>query len=99
MLEDLKNRLRITWNDEDGDLKELIEESESYLSNLTNATFDFEQEKWVRTLLLERCRYDYHNSVDEFEQNFAKELKRLILLVSLGKLGVSHEQADPENFQ
>lgn len=92
MLEELKNKLRITWDEEDEDLSELIKESESYLSNLTNATFVFVEEKWVKNLLLERCRYDYNNAVDEFEHNFSKELKRLILLVSLGKVGVINEQ-------
>lgn len=95
LVNELKNRLRITWDDEDDDLKELINESKSYLSKLTNATFDIYKDKWVKSLLLERCRYDYNNALDEFEHNFDKELKRLILLSSLGKVGALNEQENP----
>ncbi|WP_391564083.1 phage head-tail connector protein [Siminovitchia fortis] len=91
MLEDLKSRLRITWSEEDKDLENIINRSESYLSELTGATFDFEKEVWPKELLLERCRYVYNNAADEFEKNFAHELKRLILLVALGKVGTKVE--------
>lgn len=91
MLDELKNKLRITWNEDDDYLLTLIDDSKSYLSHMTNATFDFENEKWVKNLMFERCRYVYRNSADEFEHNYAKELKRLILLVSLGKVGTINE--------
>ncbi|GIN86973.1 hypothetical protein J6TS2_33590 [Heyndrickxia sporothermodurans] len=92
MLNDLKNSLRITWEDEDEELEKIIKRSESYLSDLTGATFDFDKEEWVKELLLERCRYVYNNAVDEFEENFAHELKRLILMVALGKVGALDEK-------
>lgn len=94
LLDDLKSCLRITWDEEDGDLLKLIERSESYLSNLTSATFDFKEESWVKDLLLERCRYVYNNASDEFEKNFAGELSRLIMLVALGKVGVLNVETD-----
>lgn len=88
VLTKLKVKLRITWNDEDGDLKELIEDAETYLHALCGASFDFEKEKPPLELLLERCRYVYNNAADEFEKNFHHELSRLILNVALGKVGV-----------
>lgn len=92
LLEQLKSKLRITWEDEDSDLSELVKEAESYLTGLTNATFDFGKEEWVRGLLLERCRYDYHNSLDEFEKNFSTEIKRLITLTAIGRVGTKDEK-------
>lgn len=92
LLSQLKRKLRITWEDENSDLEDLIKEAESYLFNLTNATFDFDKEDWVRGLLLERCRYDYHNSLDEFEKNFSSEIKRLIALAALGRVGTKVEK-------
>lgn len=97
MLDELKGRLRITWDDEDKNLLELIEKSKSYLSNLTNATFDFDKENWVKDLLLERCRYAYNNALDEFEPNFSHELKRLTLSVALGRVG-NLEQKNTEDI-
>ena len=91
LLEELKSRLDITWNEEDPDLDKIIDGAKSYLKHLTGATFDFDKEKWPKELLLERCRYVYNNAADEFEKNFAHELSRLILLVALGKVGVLNE--------
>lgn len=95
MLDELKNRLRITWDEEDDYLNKIIEQSKSYLSDLTGATFDFEKDLWEKDLLLERCRYIYNNAVDEFERNFSHELKRLIMKVALKKASDLNEQADP----
>ncbi|GIN71251.1 hypothetical protein J14TS2_17260 [Bacillus sp. J14TS2] len=91
LLKSLKDRLQITWDEEDIDLKSIISRSKSYLSELTGATFDFDEEKWPKELLIERCRYVYNNAADEFEENFAHELSRLILLAALGKVGKLNE--------
>jgi hypothetical protein len=88
LLSDLKERLRITWNEEDDYLKKLIQRSEAYLSELTNASFDFSKEEWPKEIMLERCRYAYNNATDEFEENFQHELSRLILHAAIGKVGV-----------
>lgn len=85
---DLKSRLRITWDDEDEQLENLINRAKAYLSNLTGASFDFSKEEWPKEIFLERCRYVYNNAADEFEKNFQHELSRLILQVALGKVGV-----------
>lgn len=97
MLDELKNRLRITWDNEDEYLSKIIDRSKSYLEDLTGATFDFESNLWERDLLLERCRYVYNNATDEFEKNFKHELKRLILKVALNKSGEVDEQEDTGN--
>lgn len=96
LLKEFKSKARITWNDNDEDLEELILESDAYLQGLTNAKFRYnDEERWVKTLLLERCRYDYHNALDEFEKNLNGEIKRLILNSALGKVGILNEQANP----
>lgn len=91
LLKSLKDRLQITWDEEDEDLESIISRSKSYLSELTGATFNFDKEEWPKELLLERCRYVYNNAADEFEKNYAHELSRLILLVALGKAGRLNE--------
>ena len=93
LLQEFKAKARITWDDNDSDLEDIILEADNYLTTLTNASFDYEKERWVKTLLLERCRYDYHNALEEFERNFVDELKRLTLEVAIGRVGVLNEQA------
>ncbi|EKS8373193.1 hypothetical protein P4418_02815 [Bacillus thuringiensis] len=88
LLQELKDVLKITWNEEDASLIKLLEKGETYLLGLTNASFDFSKELTPKDLLLERCRYVYNNVGDEFEKNYKSELSRLILDVALGKVGV-----------
>lgn len=88
LLQELKDVLKITWNEEDVRLRKLLTEGEAYLSGLTNASFDFSKELTPKELLLERCRYVYNNAGDEFETNYKNELSRLILDVAIGRVGV-----------
>lgn len=92
LLSILKSKLRITWDEDDSSLLDLIESGKAYLENLTNRTFDFENEKYPKALLLEYCRYDFHNVLDQFEKNFAGQLKRLILYASIGRVGQKNEE-------
>ena len=68
LLNELKDVLKITWNEEDASLIKLLEKGKAYLSGLTNASFDFSKELIPKDLLLERCRYVYNNAGDEFEK-------------------------------
>lgn len=88
LLDQLKSRLRITWEDEDDELNKKILNAKTYLSNLTGASFDYSKEDSPHELVLERCRYVYNNAADEFEKNYQHELSRLILNVAIGKVGV-----------
>lgn len=91
LLDELKSRLRITWNDEDETLKTQLSNGKAYLSEVTGASFDYEKEESAKELLIERCRYVYNNAADEFEANFQAGLSRLILKVAIGKAGVINE--------
>lgn len=91
LLADVKSNLRITWNEEDEDLKRLIKRSEAYLDDLTGTSLDFSKEGQPKTLFMERCRYAYNNAAEEFEGNFHHELSRLILKVAISQVGESSE--------
>ena len=43
LLNELKDVLKITWNEEDASLIKLLEKGKAYLSGLTNASFDFQK--------------------------------------------------------
>lgn len=93
LLTDVKSVLRITWTDEDEDLKKLIQRSGTYLNEISGAPLDFSKEEQPKSLLLERCRYAYNNAAEEFEMNFHHELSRLILMVAIKEAGEHSEPA------
>jgi hypothetical protein len=88
---ELKQNLRITWDDEDTNLEMILKRSEAYLNEITGASFDFQTELRAKDLLLERCRYVYNNVSDEFEKNFRTELSRFILESAVRKASETDE--------
>ena len=82
LLEDLKNRLRITWTEEDTDLQKILDTGKAQLNDITGANHDYEVDLIAQELLLERSRYVYNNAVDEFTTNFADDLLRFQLRVA-----------------
>ena len=70
LLEDVKSRLRITWNDEDEQINKTIKRGKAYLQKLCGTSFSFDEENQVKQLLIERCRYEYNNALEDFEKNF-----------------------------
>ena len=79
MLQEVKEYLKITWEDEDSYIQGIINRGKDYLNNLTGTELDFEVEGQPKALLLDYCRYAYNNALEYFEENFHKELRRLIL--------------------
>ena len=82
LLELVKEELRITWDDEDTRLISMIERAKASLNKLMGAELDYENPGPAQDLLLARCRYDYNNALEYFEQNFAREIFRLQLQVA-----------------
>jgi len=82
LLERLKERLKITWDDEDILLINILERAEKSLNALMGVELNYNIPGPAQELLLERCRYDYNNALEYFEQNFAREIFRLQLQVA-----------------
>ena len=79
MLQEVKEYLKITWDDEDGYIQGIINRGKDYLSNLTGTELDFDVEGQSKALLLDYCRYAYNNALEYFEENFYKGILRLQL--------------------
>ena len=80
MLQEVKEYLKITWNDEDARIQGIIERGKNYLQELTGTELDFEKEGQPKSLLLNYCRYDYNSALEYFEENFQREILRLQLM-------------------
>lgn len=87
LLTELKERLQISWTDETTDrvLGKILARGMSFFNALCVKEFTFTENSPERELLMERCRYVWNNALDEFEVNYRKELKRLIMQVAVEK--------------
>ena len=95
MLQKVKDYLKITWNDEDTAITDLITRGKKKLEELAGAAPDFESEGLARALLFDYCRYAYNNASEYFEENFQKEILRLQLMTGVSLLP-AEEDADAE---
>jgi len=86
VLEIIKNYLKITWDDEDSFVTDLIERGKKKLEELTGVELDFDSEGLARSLLLDYCRYTYNNASEYWEENFRHEILRLQLQVGVSQL-------------
>ncbi|OZS77455.1 hypothetical protein CF394_11275 [Tetzosporium hominis] len=77
LLQEVKANCRITWNDEDADLKKDIERSIAYLNSRTGRELDYSVQGSARELVIERCRYSWNKALHDFENNYLSELLSL----------------------
>lgn len=95
MLQEIKDYLKITWDDEDVNLQKTIDRGKAYLNELTGAVLDFDTEGLARSLLFDYVRYVYNNASEYFEENFSSEILRLQLQTGVSLL--PEDDADAEN--
>ena len=72
LLADVRDYLQITWADEATDrrLTDMIQASAVYLDNVTATANDYTQPGTMRTLLMERVRYQYNGALDAWLNNY-----------------------------
>lgn len=80
MLKELKDYLKITWDDEDSKLDRILQSGMEYLQDdIAGCELDFNSNQSNKDLLLDYCRYSYNNASEYFEENFKGKLLRLQL--------------------
>ena len=79
MLQEIKDELKITWNDEDNSLERMIIRAKDNFNDLIGVELDYDTNSQAKTLFLNYCRYDYNQALEYFEDNFQKEILRLQL--------------------
>ena len=72
LLADVRDYLQISWTDEATDrrLTDMIQASAAYLDGVTATKNDYTQPGNLRTLLLERVRYQYNGALDAWLNNY-----------------------------
>lgn len=79
LLEDVKNYLDITWDDEDtyNKLSGIIARGIKYIDGIAGKEMDYTNEDKPKELLLDYCRYVRSNALDQFKINYISELLTL----------------------
>lgn len=83
LLDDVKEALAITWDEEDSNIVKLIDRSVYYINDLVGVELDLKVNLSARELVINRIRYEYNNALDQYEPNFYQPLSRLILHAAL----------------
>ncbi|GGD05400.1 phage gp6-like head-tail connector protein [Pontibacillus salipaludis] len=79
LLPEVKRYLKITWNEEDEELKDLLQGGKYYLEGKTGVQLDFSTNFKAKQLLKDYCRYVYNHTFELFEINFGHELTTLAI--------------------
>ncbi|GLO64746.1 hypothetical protein MACH08_05300 [Oceanobacillus kimchii] len=95
LLKEFKNRMHISHDTEDDNLKELLSFSIAFVEDKCGE-FSLEGEsnidKRAKELVLERTRYAYNDAVEYFDDNFLSAIVGLGLDMALSKEGDSVEE-------
>lgn len=94
LLQEVKDYLNITWEDEKTEKKltGMMERGKTYLQKVAGvSSLDFKKEDDPKTLLLDYCRYAYSQALEMFEVNFQSELLSLHLEYQAVPLEVVNE--------
>lgn len=72
LLADVKNYLQISWDDEQTNkrLQEMVLGSAAYLDSVMGQTCDYSEIGNLRTLLMERVRYQFCDALDAWLPNY-----------------------------
>lgn len=94
LLDDAKLKLRVTWEEEDARIQDMIESAKDYFKRRTSTDFDYDAPGQPKTLLLNRVFYEYSNELHNFEINYLSEILELQLTAAIE---LSKAQSGDEN--
>ena len=92
LLQELKDYLKITWDDEDRQLEKMLSRGKNHLNDLTGTDLDYTEDYQPKTLLLDYCRYVHNNASEYFEDNYQKEIVRLQLSEAVKDSAIRQEE-------
>ena len=92
LLEKFKRRMHFSHSSEDDNLKELLSLSIEAITDMIGPNVDIDNNAGARTLVIERTRYAYNDSLEFFLENFSKEISTVQL-----KYALAEQKEDDEN--
>lgn len=77
MLEELKYHLKITWDEEDNELANLLDRGKKALKRIFGIEINYEENEDIKELLFNWCRYSRNHATEYFQQNFREEINTI----------------------
>ena len=76
LLDDIRSALSITWNEDatNEQLKGIIARGIAYLNEIAGQEQDYAQEGKPKELLINYCLYARSNALDQFTENYTRDL-------------------------
>lgn len=87
----VKRYLRITWDDEDEDIRNMIQRGMVRIDGVTGESMDYDSPSDAQTLLLDFCRYNRNYAGQNFAHDYGGEILHLALTTA-----VEEEREDGE---
>lgn len=96
LLEDVKNYLDITWDDEatEKKLTGIIERGMKYINSVAGEELDYSKEEKPKELLLDYCRYVRSNALESFQTNYLHELLSLQIQQEVARYETENTDTD-----
>ena len=87
LLQDLKDKLNITWDEEDTErkLNMIIEDAKLTLNYKLGYSIDYSKEDIEHSLFLDYCMYAYNNCINEFDDNYFNARSMDVYITKLRK--------------
>jgi len=93
-INELKDYLKITWNEENSYLSSLIDEGMFFLNEKAGVEIDFTTDLTSKQLLKDYCRYAYNHMSELYEVNFSRQLLHLSLKEGVKAYEASNTETD-----
>lgn len=91
LLKEFKERMRISHNIEDGNLRRLLSFSIADLQEKCGE-FDINKNEQAKELVFERTRYAYNDALEFFNDNFLSQINSLGLSLAMKEEGETGDQ-------
>ncbi|MFC0525780.1 hypothetical protein ACFFGV_19565 [Pontibacillus salicampi] len=98
LLEEVKGYLKVTWNEEDKEIEDIIKGGQYYLNEKAGVDLHFSTHYKAKQLLKDYCRYVYNHSFELFEVNFGREILTLSVNEGMKKRAAEHSATDTSSI-
>ena len=82
LLQELKDKLNITWDEEETNrkLQSILEDAQATLNYKLGAIIDYSKYGPEHSLFLNYCMYAWNNCLNEFDDNYLNEIMQIRML-------------------
>lgn len=89
LLEEVKRRLKVTWEYDDEEISSIIEDGKIFIIDRVGSIEFTDKKRDARQikLLKEYCRYAWEGSASFFENDFKREILNLQIVIATKKRG------------